>query len=297
MNIVMLGHSGAGKTTYVSLMYREMQNAIAGFQVRAEKDKHHKQLMRAGKDIVSGRYPDPTHQRASFDFVLLHDREPVFPFTWRDYRGGALSDRSSSPDVAKLHEDLRTADGIVVFVDAVSLLTDRRATRDIRRIVTHVQRALDARGDVLTPLVLGITKCDLVDLDAPGADDLIVDPFGPLIEAVGETRHVHGVMLPLVCGPQPQNVVVPVLWALRFGILGIGMQLQTEIEFAARSAADAAARDTIGDRFRSWWNDEPSYASISRDYQEQLQDRLRLLEPLIPPAEQLDALLADLSSF
>ena len=31
MKIVMLGHSGAGKTTYLSLMYAEMLDGIAGF--------------------------------------------------------------------------------------------------------------------------------------------------------------------------------------------------------------------------------------------------------------------------
>ena len=35
MKIVMLGHSGAGKTTYLSLMYAEMHEGVAGFRVRA----------------------------------------------------------------------------------------------------------------------------------------------------------------------------------------------------------------------------------------------------------------------
>ncbi|MGH8573579.1 MAG: hypothetical protein ACREX8_13545 [Gammaproteobacteria bacterium] len=293
----MLGHSGAGKTTYVSLMYREMQDGVAGFQLRAQKPKDHDQLLRDAAAILHGRYPDPTHQRTSYQLVLRYDGEEVFPFRWRDYRGGALNDRSTSADVTELHEDLTSTDGIVLFVDAVKLLTDHRAGRDVRRLVTHVQRALDARDEVLTPLVIAVTKCDLVDLDAPSVLDTLYEPFEPLVEAVGTTEHVYGTILPVACGPEPVNVVIPVLWALRFGLFGRAMRLQAAIESAQQAAAYAASRDTLGDRFFSWLKDEPSWASISQQHQATALDELHNLEPLLEPTDRLSAVLEDVPGF
>ena len=66
----MLGHSGAGKTTYVSLMYAEMHKGVAGFRVRAGDDDHHRQLMADAKAIRAGTYPAATHRRARYDLAL-----------------------------------------------------------------------------------------------------------------------------------------------------------------------------------------------------------------------------------
>lgn len=297
MKIVMLGHTGAGKTTYVSLMYREMQDGVAGFQVRARDSRQHDTLLKHARQILRGRYPDPTHQRSVYDLSLFHDGTEVLPFSWRDYRGGALADRSTGTGVGELHADLTTADGIVLFVDAVTLTRDRHATREVRRLTTHVQRALDSRDEVLTPVVVAVTKCDLVDMDAPGVTDAILDPFGPLVTAIGATSHIHGTVLPIACGPEPANVVVPVLWSLRFGIAGQALQLMAEIEAAQSAAAAAAARDTVGDRVRSFLFSEPTYASISEGHAATARSRFAQLEPLLEPVQQLGALLEDFHSF
>jgi MftR C-terminal domain len=41
MKIVMLGHSNAGKTTYMSLMYEAMQEGVGGFVVSADSQEDH----------------------------------------------------------------------------------------------------------------------------------------------------------------------------------------------------------------------------------------------------------------
>lgn len=297
MKIVMLGHGGAGKTTYVSLMYSEMIDGIEGFTLRAA-DAQHRVLMADAAAIRRGRYPNATHRRTSFDLVLHHRRAPIFPFEWRDYRGGSLTDRrSTSADAAALHADLADADGVLVLVDATKLLSDPAAGRDIRRLTYLVQTALQARDAALTPLVVGVTKCDLVDLDGTGVVDALLAPFEPLMTAVGGSEHVHGTILPLACGPEPVNVVLPVLWSLHFGLVGHAMRLHAEVESAQHGAAFAAANDTVGDRVRSWWRGEPSWAWIGDQANQNALDRWRLLEPLLDPAERLGALLDGVHSF
>jgi hypothetical protein len=298
MDIVMLGHSAAGKTTYISLMYAAMNRGIGGFSVHANQYGHHASLINAADAIVrQRRYPDPSDQRSVFDFVLRHHGEDVFPFRWRDYRGGALRERSTSPQAAQLHEDLKTCGGIVVFCDSYRLWHEPGAARDVRQLVSHIQRALDARGESVTPLVIAFTKADLVDIDNDEVIARIAEPFVPLIEAVAQTEHIMGTAIPVACGPGPVNVEVPVLWCLRFGIIGRAMQLQKSIEEKIAAAEYAAQRDTLTDRFFSWLNDEPSWNSIGQGHLRDAQAEYELFEPLVEPANQLGEVLDGVSGF
>jgi hypothetical protein len=297
MNIVMLGHHGAGTTTFVSLMYCDMQDGVHGFALRATDHMQHRQLMADADRIRRGHYPAATHRRTSFDLVLHHQGAAILPFQWRDYRGGALTGLSTSPDVAALHHDLTIADGIVLLVDGVKLLRSPRSAADLRRLVVLVQRALRERDAVPTPLVVTVTKCDLLDLDDKTVVDAIFNPFEALVAAVAESEHVHGTILPVACGPQPTNVVLPVLWALHYGVVGHAMRLHALIESAQASATFATANDTLGDRVRSWWRNEPSWAALSVRHQQDALAHWRLLEPLIEPAEQLGTLLDDIPRF
>ncbi|WFE29289.1 hypothetical protein O7623_08905 [Solwaraspora sp. WMMD791] len=297
MEIVMLGHSAAGKTTYVSLMYALMHTGYGGFSLRAADQGDHQSLIGAAEWILAGRYPPASDQRAVFELVLRHDGADVFPFSWRDYRGGTLSERSDSPQAAQLHADLRSAGGIVIFCDSATLLTDRRAGRDVRTIVSHVQRALDARGDEITPLVIVLTKADLVDLDDEKVTEQLGAPFMPLIEAVARTSHIIGTLVPVACGPRPMNVAVPVLWALRFGIIGRARSLAASVDRSVAAADRAAAGDTLGNRFLSWLNDEtPNWRISLRHRQEAEAERARYA-PLVAPAERLGELLDGFPGF
>ncbi len=298
MKIVMLGHSGAGKTTYLSLMYAEMQEGIAGFRVQADDQEHHQQLLRDARQIRASRYPPATRQRASYDLTLTYGGRPVLPFTWRDHRGGAASGRSTDgADVAQLTADLKEADGIVLFADGAAISRDPAAGRMAARLSTHVLRALHARAQVEIPLVIAVTKSNLVDLDNEKVTEKILAPFDDLANAVAATRHIFGAIFPISCGPKPLNVVAPVLWSLRFGVNGMAKRLNAEVEAAASSMASAAARDTLTDRFVSWWKSEDSWAKIAENHRQEGMRALRRLQVLIPPAEGLETLLKDIQYF
>lgn len=298
MKIVMLGHSGAGKTTYLSLMYAEMQDGIADFRVRATDDAHHQQLLDDARLIRKSRYPPATRQRASYDFALSYNGSKVLPFTWRDHRGGAASGRSADgADVPQLTADLKEADGIVMFIDGAAAVKDPAARRMAARLSTHVMRAMHERPEVLTPLVIAVTKSDLIDLDNPKVIDTIFSSVEELATAVSATRHIVGTIIPVSCGPSPANVVVPVLWALRFGVTGMAMRLSAEIEAASSAMTSAAARDTLGNRIASWWQEKPSWAAIAEGHRRQGLRALQQLQVLVPPAEGLETLLEGIQYF
>ncbi|MET9402462.1 hypothetical protein [Kitasatospora sp. NPDC002965] len=298
MDIVMLGHHAAGKTSYLSLMYAAMCDGVEGMTLSTADATAHRVLTSGARDILSGRYPRPSDRPRAYDFVLRHDGADVFPFRWKDHRGGALTEhRSDSRQAADLHDDLVAADGIVLFVDALRLDIDPEAAEAVRRLTVRVHQALADREETLTPLVIALTKADLVDLGADDAEDRFVGPFRPLIEAVAETRHIQGAFIPLVCGPEPENVALPVLWTLRFGIVGRAMRLSASIDSLMASAQLADQRDTLWDRVSSWWDDVPSWAALRDRDRALAAAELARLKPLVEPAERLGELLEDIISF
>ena len=262
MKIVMLGRGGVGKTTYVSLMYAEMQEGVGGFRVRASDDALHRQFMADAKAIRAGTYPAAAHRRARYDLALSYDSSEVMPFMLRDHRGGVASGRTSgAQDVAELNQDLLDSDGIVVFIDGHALVTEPGAAQQARRLSGHVLRAMKDRPEVTTPLVIAITKCDLIDTNDDKVVEAIITPLYELASAAAGTMHIVEAIIPVSCGPSPENVVVPVLWSLRFGILGM-VQRVGWVEYAdqaamAAAARAAAARDRLTDRIVSWPQSRP----------------------------------------
>jgi hypothetical protein len=294
----MLGHSGAGKTTYLSLMYAEMQEAIGGFQVSAKNDSQHRQLLADARAIRASRYPPATNRRASYDLMLRYNGSQVLPFTWRDHRGGAASGRTTdADDVSQLHQDLLESDAIVMFLDGYALLNERMAARNASRLSSHVLRAMRDRPPVPTPLLIAVTKSDLIDVEDEKVLEKIFEPVTELVKAVAATRHIVGTIVPVACGPFPVNVAVPVLWSLRFGLFGLLVRLRGEIESSVLAANAAASRDTLADRLVSWWRDEASYASIAANHRQAALRAHSQLEPLVKPAEGLQEMLKDISYF
>ncbi|MFF3320732.1 hypothetical protein [Streptomyces sp. NPDC002889] len=298
MDIVMLGHSAAGKTTYVSLMYAAMHGGIEGFGLRAENVSDHRVLSAAAEAVLRGRYPNVSNQRSVFEFVLQYEGQDVFPFRWRDYRGGALRERKGNSEQAQqLHEDLMAAQAVVLFADAHRLVTVPGSARELRRMIMLVRSAMAERTTELTPVVLTFTKCDLIDMNQDGNLDRVVGPFQELIDAVAATQHLRGAFVPVACGPEPVNVVFPALWSLFYGIAGRALALEASLEQSLESARNAAARDTWWDRLASPLIGEDTWAEISARHQRTAEAEYERLEPLLAPAQRLEQLLEDVPSF
>ncbi len=142
MNIVMLGHSGVGKTTYMASMYGAVRAGVDKFSLASRYIRDHDDLVSLAQDIRCGTYPPPTAIKSSYDFYLKYDGRSFFPFPWSDYRGGALIERSSSDDTRQLIQDLSKCDGILVFCDSEQAASGRGAGRDIRRMTNLIGEAL-----------------------------------------------------------------------------------------------------------------------------------------------------------
>ena len=96
MDIMLLGHSGVGKTTFAASAYAELQEDIGGFTLAAKSEEDHRRLLDDATRIHRGLYPPPTNQRDRYSFDLCYQGRSCFPFTLIDYRGTALFERSKS---------------------------------------------------------------------------------------------------------------------------------------------------------------------------------------------------------
>src|SRR5450755_2924544 len=289
----MLGHSDAGKTTYMSLMYEMMGRGVGGFVVSAENPDDHVRLSAAAKAIRTGRYPPVSDQRHEYRLHVRHGQSDLLTFGWRDYRGGALLDRSTAQK-AQVITDLREADGIVVFVDAPDLARNQRARSKTRSLVFHIVRALEGRSKP-TPLVLAYTKCDLFDTDLETR--LLDEPFQPLVDAVKDDGQVFGAKMYLACGPEPFNVPGPVLWCLFFGIASRAGEVEERLNVLAAARNRAKAGDTLSNRISAWWNGQESNRGLALRHQRQLEAEMQRLEPLLEPAERLWSYVREVTSF
>ncbi|GAA2853033.1 hypothetical protein Acy02nite_51040 [Actinoplanes cyaneus] len=295
MQIVMLGHTNAGKTSYMSAMYRTMAlEGIGGFRVRAKNERAHQQLLTAGTGLLRGTYPAPSDRRHEYTLTLRHAASPLIDFTWKDHRGGALRDRSTVDDTRELLEDLTGADAIVLFLDSVDLQNSEAARRKIRNLTTVVFQALENRTGT-TPIVIALTKCDLID---ESRIDRMLEPFGSFIQAIRQQQYVIGTLVPMACGPEPRNVDVPVLFCLYFGVRHHADAMVANLNEAAASARRFAARDTAYDR---WINGrlrgEKTNRELAADAYLKAEREYRRLEPMLRPIQQLEHLLGPIEIF
>src|SRR5215472_3694618 len=291
MRIVMLGHSNAGKTTYMSMMYQYMSGRKGhnGFRIEASDGSQHTRLLENATAISRGKYPDPTSRRDTYNFRLYFEGRQVSDFVWADYRGGALTERSSDEDMAALLDDMKQSDAVVVFADAHELATDPDSRRRVATLTVLLQRAI-ADQHKATPVVLAYTKADLLRKSEEWS--VAVEPFEQVSRALETSSNVKGTIVTVACGQRPKAVHVPVLWCLSHGVVNKIAALREDVAYWQREADSAGKKASISNSFKSWLDSVESERKKQLRYLKEAKERLAQLEPLLRPAEKLKGTLA-----
>ncbi|TVQ45033.1 MAG: hypothetical protein EA365_08880 [Gloeocapsa sp. DLM2.Bin57] len=293
MKIVMLGHTGVGKTTYMASLYGVMQQDITGFRLKAVDNQEHTRWLSLAEAIRQGKYPMATDQRNDYEFYLKYQGQKVLSFFCADYRGGALRETQESEQAQKLYQDLKTADGILLFCDSEALLMGKRSINQIGRMIALVNNALQ---NLAQPLSLGIilTKVDLV----PEFTEQLLTPFESLVTAVNNSHLITGSFIPIVCGTKLLNIPLPLLFVLHTTITS---QAQTfyqsyedlngaAINYEKESLSWKAAFTEIFDQACG----EPTKKQLAKEKQQLAEKNLRDYELIRQPAESLKAYLRSL---
>lgn len=271
MEIVMLGQSNAGKTAYVSAMYGEFSRAGNVLSIRAQRSAHGQRLLQNARRIKRGEYPPGTDRMSSYNLTLLYEGEDLWDFVWKDYRGGALLEPTASKQAAQLRRDIETANALVLMIDSTELLADTTHARaHVRPLVSTTVRLLSGISTTM-PLVVVLTKYDLVSDREDEIVERAVDVLGPLVKAVAATHNIHGLLVSVSCGQHESNVSLPVLWCLH-----VATQIEVQdwlrrLDKRVELYNQAIATQGLTDSVRSWWRNEPSAAQQALTHEAQYQ--------------------------
>ncbi len=131
MKITMLGASGSGKTSYMSMMMQQFVNDTQnGFYLvdssgNIEQEVYLKLLIDKVSTIINGKFPDSTVINSVLQLVLMHNTEEVIDIDWIDYKGGLIKNIDlNNSDTNEILATLISSDVILVFVDTEFLATE-----------------------------------------------------------------------------------------------------------------------------------------------------------------------------
>lgn len=216
MNILMVGHSGAGKTSFMAGMYKYLGDSSDGYGIRAKNSNQKRQLERMAQQLSYGRYPSSTDVQQMYNFEFTCNGDDVVPFNWMDYRGGILlSDDPDEADMDKFMEALAQADALVVFLDGTKLIEKTsKWNMEYDILLSCIANSLNVKHQSWFPICFVVTKCDLVP---NGASFYGLNRFSTLFEQINSSKTV-GAML-LQCAITSDSYFTPFL-ALSYCIYG-----------------------------------------------------------------------------
>ncbi|WP_239395501.1 hypothetical protein [Frankia sp. CiP3] len=246
LNIVLIGESGSGKTTLETTSSEILRKGFGMFSARYLNFVESRFQLQAAAEIREGRYPNATRTAMSRHLQLSHSGTEIMDFRYTDPRGGSFFEHSAIPEAAALKKAILLGDAFIVTADASRLAKGTNST-EIRRVLSMLRLGLGERTRRRTGLVIALTKTDLVDWNDLGAKKRILAPFQPLIEAASANPHLHGIVVPTVCGPEPVNAAVPALWVLHHGAEAIAERDRATAAEARRLARIERAKENLLD--------------------------------------------------
>lgn len=236
MNILMVGHSRSGKTSFMAGMYRYLGDSKEGYGIKAMNGTQRKNLERMAKGLSENRYPAGTDVQQKYNFALTIDGEEVIPFNWIDYRGGILlSDDPDDGDMENFLKAIKQADALVVFLDGEKLADNSgRWTMEYDILLSCIENSLDVEHKSWFPISFVVTKCDMLPDDAHFYG---LDRFATLFNQIGGSVTVGGTLIHSVVNSE--NYYTPFL-TLAYCIYG-----GTPIYIAKRQEAIQEAANRV----------------------------------------------------
>lgn len=216
MNILMVGHSGAGKTSFMAGMYKNLGDAQEGYGIRAKDSTQKKNLERMAQNLSVGQYPSGTDIQQMYRFELTCAGKDVVPFNWMDYRGGILlSEDPDDEDMDNFLKSISSADALVVFLDGEKLSEQTSEwTMEYDILISCIENSLSIEHKSWFPICFVITKCDMLP---EGASFYGLKHFYTLFEQISQSKTVGGMLLQ--CSINPFDYYTPFL-ALAYCIYG-----------------------------------------------------------------------------
>ena len=223
MNILMIGHSRSGKTSYMAGLYKQYGDKKDGIGIWTSNSSKRAKLATIANNISKGIYPSGTDISSEYNFWLQINDKLIIPFNWYDYRGGALTENSkNSKDAEKLIERIEKADALIIFLDGEKIVseTDDELEDDYEILMWAIQKAMvNKHIDNYFPISFVITKGDMYSDYSPLYNSDGLRFFMPLFENIKTGDTAAGMIS--VCEVAKSgiyNVFPPLLFSLYYGM-------------------------------------------------------------------------------
>ena len=181
MNIVMVGDSAVGKTTFMMSTYGLMsEGEIGGFKVRCKDERARKKLENAFQAFrTRGVYPPATVQMHEYEYDFFCDvRDNVMSFTLTDIRGESIH----SYDIDELDEKLRSADTMMLFLNGYDIVQGLDISEQIDDIYILMNNSFSC-GDKEKLIMVVFTQMDRVE-------EFDADVYACLLDSVKEIKKI-----------------------------------------------------------------------------------------------------------
>lgn len=191
MNIMMVGHRGAGKTAFMAGLYHCRGDKKSGYGVTGTYSTDTKTLRQLASNLSKGYYPEATDKEwETFDLALLHNGNDVLDFKWTDHRGGILTDyRGDIGTQQQFLDAVGKADALIVFLDGVKMME----SNDIGHLhlMTCIDKALSVSHSGSFPICFVLTKWDMVsNKSLPG-----LNHWNNIFEAIHNRNDIKGMFI------------------------------------------------------------------------------------------------------
>lgn len=280
MDIVMLGHSTSGKTTFMAALYYRMTNGLYNYKMKyakwanywykryilknnyytlEEAEKEEKELEQISLNVTKGIYPPPTAIKQEYVFTMQYADYREISFNWFDYRGGALMERSNqSEDSMDLMSKIKNSDALVVFLDGKKLEEPLyKNEREFRRLVYLVKRAISnisVEDGKYFPISFVITKDDLCN-DVLNSEGFAYFSENIMKDIIQSTKIAGLITWTTINSQNIYNVHWPLLFSINCNMY----------KFANEVIAAYQKRDNnrgFWDSVKEWWTDNDKNATI-----------------------------------
>lgn len=266
--ITMLGVSNSGKTCFIYAMYDFMQKVQNGFTFITKDPDVDLDLNEGWESIAfDGIWPEGTQQTLLYEFAVLFKSNPIMEFSWCDYRGGAITERSTEQDVKELHGRIFDSGCLIICIgaDTIKEIIDGnyRRRRELIRLNNLISR-FGADNKRRIPIIFALTKADLYTTDDyKKLLGIIKEYFSSLY--VEGANWLHAIV-PVTLGKfkdtssnriegvvSPKNVHVPVLFFLHSILKERIIDIQNKLSGITinRNNYKAEIRSNQG---KTWWN-------------------------------------------
>lgn len=201
--ITILGTSGCGKTCYLLSMYHKMCSGMKGFTLTADDDvdvdlrNRYKRM--TDRSLGDARFPLGTDSRERYDFTLEYGYEPIMSFSWDDYPGQVLDDKSTG-DIemfSEVEKSIIKSSCLFICIDGELLCDDdfdekiENIQDDCSIIINNFISRYKKKHRHLPPTAFVITKWDICQgyTNEDELKELLKETFTPFFD-VGSTTAI-----------------------------------------------------------------------------------------------------------